>query len=62
MTNGVDKRNDEGILQWFSHLERMEKDKIAKRVCVGECAVSHSLGRLRKRWIDTVKECLRFGS
>ena len=39
-------------------MERMENDKIAKKVYVGECASSHSVGRLRKRWIDTVKDCL----
>ena len=31
----------------------------AKRVYVEECAGSHSLGRLRKRWINTVKDCLK---
>ena len=30
-------------------MERMENVGIAKRVYVGECAVSHSVGRLRKR-------------
>ena len=29
------------------------------RRSVGECASIHSLGRLRKRWIDTVNDCLR---
>ena len=37
----------------------MENDKIAKRVYVGECAGSRSLGRARKRWTDIVKECLK---
>ena len=37
----------------------MGNERIAKRVYVGECAGSHSVGRPRKRWIDTVKECLR---
>ena len=37
----------------------MEKDRIAKRVYVGECAGSHLLGRLQKRGIDTVKDCLK---
>ena len=32
----------------------MENYRIAKRVCVGKCA-----GRPRKRWIDTVKDCLK---
>ena len=37
----------------------MERDRIAKRVYLGECAGSRSLGRPRRRWIDTVKECLK---
>ena len=59
MTKGVYERIDEGVLHWFGHVERMEKDMIAKRVYVGECAGSRSLGRPRKRWIGTVEECLR---
>ena len=39
----------------------MANDRI-KRVFVEECGGSHSVGRPRKRWIDTVKDCLkRFG-
>ena len=37
----------------------MERDRITKRIYVIECAVSRSVERPRKRWIDTVKECLR---
>ena len=37
----------------------MENDRIAKRVYVGECTGSRSVGRPRKRWIDTVKDCLK---
>ena len=37
----------------------MENDKIVKRVFVGECAGSCSVVRLRNKWIDTVKDCLR---
>ena len=48
MTKGVDERIDEGVLQWFGHVERIEKDMIAKRVYVGECAGSRSVGRPRK--------------
>ena len=40
-------------------MERMENDSIAKRVYVGECAGSRSVGRPWKRWIDTVKDCLK---
>ena len=59
MTKGVDETINEGDLRWFSHVERMENDRIAKKVYVGESAGSHSVGRQRKRWIGTVKDCLR---
>ena len=58
MDKGLDERSDEGMLQWFGYVE-----KIAKTVCRRVCC-SCSVGRLRKRWIDTVKKCLkekRFG-
>ena len=50
---------DESILRWFRYVERMERDRIAKRIYVGVCAGSHSMGRPQKRWIDTMKECLK---
>ena len=56
---GMDERIDEGVLRWFGHVERMERDRIAKRVYVVECAGSRSVVRPRKGWIDTGKECLR---
>ena len=33
---GLDERIDEGVLRWFSYVERMEKERIAKRVYVRE--------------------------
>ena len=56
---GVDERIDEGDLFWFSNMERMENDMIAKRVYVGVCAGSRSVGQQRKRRIDTVKNYLK---
>ena len=58
---GVDKRIDEDFLLWFGHVERMENDRIAKRVYVVECVHNRSVGRPQKRRIDTVKECLKKG-
>ena len=46
---GIDERIDESVLRWFGHVERMERDRIAKRVYVGECAGTRSVGRPRKR-------------
>ena len=37
----------------------MGNDRIVERVYVEECAGSRSVGRPRKRWIDTVKDCLK---
>ena len=37
----------------------MENDRIAKRIYVVECAGSCSVGWLWKRWIDTMKDCLK---
>ena len=59
MRKRLDERIEEGFLHWFGHLERVERDRIAKRVYVRECAGRLSVGKPRKRWIDTVKECLR---
>ena len=43
MTKGVNERIGKGVLRWFGHVERMEKDRIAKRVYVEECAGSRSV-------------------
>ena len=59
VTNGMDENIDEGVLRWFGHVERMENDRIVKRVYVGECVGSRSVGRPRKRWIDTVEGWLK---
>ena len=50
---GLDERIDESVLRWFGHVERMERNRIAKRVYVGESAGSCSVGRPRKRWVDS---------
>ena len=59
MKKSLHERIDEGVFRWLSHVESMERDRIAKRVYVGVCAGSRSVGRPRKRWIDTMKECLK---
>ena len=59
VTKGLDEKIGESVLRWFDHVERMENDRIANRVYIGECAGSRSVGRPRKRWIDTMKECLK---
>ena len=58
VTKGVEEKIDKGVLRWFGHVERMENDRIAKRIYVGVCAGSLSVGRPRKKWIDSVEESL----
>ena len=54
-SSSVEFRNP--ILRWFGHIERMENDLISKSVNMGECVGCHLVGRLRKRWIDSVNDC-----
>ena len=42
-----------------SAMERMDNNMIAKRAYVGDCAGSHLLSSLWKRWFDTVTDCLK---
>ena len=43
--NGVDKKIHDGVPRWFSHVKKMENDRIANRIYIGKCAGSHSVGR-----------------
>ena len=36
-----------------------DREGITKRVYVGVCAGSRSVGRAQNRWIDIVKKCLK---
>ena len=51
----LDEWLDKGVLRWFGHVERMEKDRITKRVYVGECAGSCSVSKPRHRWTEIGK-------
>ena len=39
---GVEEIIEEGMLQWFGHVERMERDRIAKSLYRRECWYSFS--------------------
>ena len=40
VAKGVDERIYESVLQWFGQIERMENERIAKRVYRKECVGS----------------------
>ena len=58
LAKGMDERIKEDVLHWFSHVERMENDRIAKRFYVGEFAGSSSAGQPRKEEVDCYREGL----
>ena len=55
----INVRIDEGVLRWCGHVERMENDRIAKMIYVGECAHSHSVARPQRMWIEAMNDCLK---
>ena len=59
MRKGLDERIDESFLWWFGHVERMKRARITKRIYIRKYAGSRSVGKPWKRWIDTLKECLK---
>ena len=56
---GVAKGVDESVLRWFGRIQRMENDRIVKKVYVGECVGSRLVGRLQKSLIDSVNDRLK---
>ena len=60
VAKGVDESIEEDVLYRFNYVERMENDRIAKRVYVGEYAGSRSVGQpWKEEVINTVKDCLK---
>jgi hypothetical protein len=52
------KKAERGILRWFGHVERMEEDRMAKKVYNAEVPGQRPRGRPHMRWNDTVKAAL----
>ena len=43
-------------LRWFGHVQRMEENRIAKRVLYMNLETTTPRGRPRNRWLDEVRE------
>ena len=54
----VSQRIDQSVLRWFGHVERMGDERMAKRVYESNVSGVRRRGRLRKCWMDGVKESL----
>src|SRR5678816_1567325 len=56
---GVNERINESMLRWFDYVERMNDSRLVKRMYSGECVGNRPAGRPKKKWIESVKECLQ---
>src|SRR5678815_4204400 len=56
---GVNERINESMLRWFGHVERMNGSRLVKRMYCGECVGNRPAGRTKKKWIESVNECLK---
>src|SRR5678815_2021302 len=56
---GVNERINKSRLRWFGHVERMEDSRLVKRMYSDECAGNRPAGKPKKKWIESVKECLK---
>ena len=50
---GKDEKTDEGVFRWLGRGERMENNRIAKRVYVVKCAGSFLVGRTERDGLIT---------
>src|SRR5678815_2020700 len=59
MKKGVNERINESTLRWFGDMERMNDSRLVKRMYSGECVRNRPAGRPKKKWIESVNECLK---
>src|SRR5678816_1585400 len=56
---GVNERINESTLRWFGHMKRMNDSRLVKWMYSGECVGNRPAGRPKKKWIESVNECLK---
>ena len=54
----MSQRIDQGVLRWSEHVERMGKERMAKKVYESDVRGVRKRGRPRKCWMCGVKEVL----
>ena len=56
--NELSGRVEKGVLRWFGHMERMDNERLTKRVMVSGVRGSRARGRPRLGWMDGVRRGL----
>ena len=54
----LDQRVDEKLLRWFGHVERMDEERLLKRVSLSSVEGRNRRGRPKMEWMDGVKKAL----
>ena len=54
----MSKRGEAAVLRWFGHVERMEGQRLVKKIYRAEVEGNRRRGRPRRRWMDGVNGCL----
>ena len=54
----VCEKVEQSVLMWFGHLERMEEDRLVKRVYQSDAMGVRMRGRPRRGWMDGVIDIL----
>ena len=52
MKQGVNERINESMLRWFGHVERMNGNRLVKRMYSGECVGNQLAGRSKKNGLS----------
>ncbi|WP_435325978.1 hypothetical protein, partial [Klebsiella pneumoniae] len=51
-------RAEQRVLQWFGHVERMDEERLVKKIAESEARGVRLRGRPRMGWMDSVKRAL----
>jgi hypothetical protein len=51
---------DRNVLRWYGHVERMEEERVVKRVYMSNVEGSRKRGRPKLRWMDGVKAAVKW--
>ena len=54
----LSERADVNAINWFGHMERMDEQRLVKRIYVSHAEGVRARGRPRMEWLDGVKRCL----
>ncbi len=52
------ERAEQRVLRWFGHVERMEEERLVKKITRSEVRGVSPRGRPRMGWMDSVKRAL----